>query len=187
MPVPSLSPAPGILHSFLQNSIDEGNIGAARTPSWAMKTGIKLLQDKVDIEHWSMPRVVVLQWKWVMLPPYSPLFPIAFLIESSHECCALCWTQHCLGEHARCDLNTDSTGIGFLWGHSPKVPSLEIENNLSVQNSHWAAKLSRSWKGGAYSVPSPQQHKHLRFLSHLNKIVNCIFKLGYLNCNTGRI
>lgn len=90
MPVPSLSPATGILSSFQHTSIDEGNIGAARMPSSEMKIWIKLLQDKVDIEHCPMPRVLVLPWKWVTLPPFSPLFPIAFLIERAAMNAALC-------------------------------------------------------------------------------------------------
>lgn len=117
---------------LLHISIDEENIGAARAPSSEMKTGIKLLQDKVEIEHCQTPRVLFLLWKWIMLSPFSSLFPITFLIESNHERCTLCQTQSCLAEHAKCDLNTDSTGIASLWGHRPKGTQFGDKEKKSV-------------------------------------------------------
>lgn len=88
--LPSLTPAPRILDSSLHNSIDEGNIGTARTPSWEMKTGLNYCRIKRvlnTVQHKEL-------WKEVTLSLFSPPFPTASPTESSHDSCTLWRTQH---------------------------------------------------------------------------------------------
>lgn len=131
---PSLAPAPRILDPFLHPSIDEGKIGRVRNPSWEMKTiWIKLLQNKVSIEHCPTWRALVLLWKEVTLSLFSPLFPTPYLAESSCESCALCRTQHAW--QSMWGVIWTQTALGFL-------PSRDIGQKYPV----WGQRRVRQYK-----------------------------------------
>lgn len=128
---------------LLHTTIDEGNIGTARTPSWEKKTGLKYCRIKQvlnTVHHKEL-------WKKVILSLLSPPFPTLSIwlraamiparsagLSVPGRACQV-WSKH-----RQC---WDS----FPQGTQAKAPLLGIEKGLSVQNSHWAAKLSRSWKG----------------------------------------
>lgn len=116
--------------NFVFLSIHQDRRREHRISSWQLKTGIKLLQDKVDAEHCPSPRVLACNGSGQCYLHSFFFFPIAFLIEDSCECGALCWTQHRLTEmrsehrqHWNC----------FPLGTWAEVPSLRTVKSVNTK------------------------------------------------------